>query len=681
MDITQPKSQQGTISADFMLDESWAKKAFIVPDVDMEEVDAANRYWSSASTKFTDTTLGGSIGINPKPQYTPYADPPSKGKLSGRVEPSINEHTGNYGLGRYYAEAIDDPAQVIYMQFGVPRFNTLTNFLRHAFDPSMITIARTGKSPSIFYNLGALAGTAATVIAFPAVAIAVATVKTINFFFGKPLHKFYTFQETMYNYWSAVNLLVNTHAINAGLFPKIFNDAIEALGSPPDDMQKIGQPYKLDSEYLEALSKAMPDVFKGNNYFDMYAIANKAQRLANQLFENDYHNLDKGTGTNFLGYVKKTLTGDDTHSTYISDKNGKATLAARFKDMLSWGYDKEEKPIDSTIQDPRQGEDKKDEGWWSSYKQSLTALYNDGAAFAAFRVDHTGSVQESFGNSVVESEMSQKLNSISSQVREARFSFAEGSIMGGLGDMVQSAVGAAADVAMGALDGATFGLSNVIQGLAGSGFIDIPKHWQSSTAQLPRTSYTIKLVSPYNNVISRMINIWIPFYMLLAGTLPLATGKASYTSPFLCQLFDRGRCQIRLGMIESLSITRGTTNLPFDYKGNALGIDVTFSVIDLSSIMHMPLSTGMLGDFNMTLDEDNILSDYMAVLAGMDLNSQIYAMPKAKLKLAKSIIGVQRLTSPSTWGSITHEFSKFIGVGNAIEGLSRGTDSNLRSGT
>ena len=68
--------------------------------------------------------------------------------------------------------------------------------------------------------------------------------------------------------------------------------------------------------------------------------------------------------------------------------------------------------------------------------------------------------------------------------------------------------------------------------------------------------------------------------MLLAGILPLSTGKASYTSPFLCQLYDRGRLQIRLGMIESLSITRGTTNLAFDKHGQALGIDVTFSVVE-----------------------------------------------------------------------------------------------------
>ena len=216
-------------------------------------------------------------------------------------------------------------------------------------------------------------------------------------------------------------------------------------------------------------------------------------------------------------------------------------------------------------------------------------------------------------------------------------------------------MGAVKDLALGALDGVTMGMSNLALGLGGSGFIDIPKHWQSSTAQLPRSSYTMKLISPYGNAISQIQNIYIPLCMILAGTLPIATGKQSYTSPFICQLFDRGRCQIRLGMIESLQITRGTSNLAFDLNGNALALDVTFTVVDLSSIMYMPLTTGTLGGVDMTMDEDNILMDYFAVLAGQDLYTQIYDMSKAKLNIARQLMKVGKLTSAAYWSSLFHE--------------------------
>ena len=685
MKVNQPGNKQGTKTVDTFLDEDWAKKAFIVKDIDLEDVDRKNRYWSSASSKFTDTSLGGNIGINTRPGFTPYADIPVKGRLPGRDDLDIRDHQSNYGLGRYYSDALDESAQVIYMRFGVPEFNTLTNFLRHAYDPTMISIARTGKGPSVFYNIGEALGSIALYAAFPTIAVTIAAIRTAKFFFARPMHKFYTFKETMHTYWTAVNTLVNAHAINMGIFPKIFNDMAQATKiSDANESQKINQPFKLDSEYIKALTAAMPDVFHGNSLFDVYNIANKAQRLANREFMADYEALNNGTATDYLGYVKKMMTGTQLNPTYISDSKGKPTLSARLKFVLGKRVEVKDDPknSDAATVDYKVDPAKEDDtSWWDTYAETVAAAWDDGSMFAAFRVENTGQVQESFSSSVVESELSSKLNGISSQVRDMRFSVMDGNIMGGLGDMVSGIVGAGVDLAMGAASGVTGGLSNVVAGLAGSGFIDIPKHWQSSNVQLPRPSYRMKLVTPYHNPISEMMNIWIPYYMLLAGTLPLSTGKASYTAPFLCQVFDRGRCQVRLGMIESVSTTRGITNVPFTKDGRCLGLEVSFNIVDLSSIMHMPVGTGPLDSINATLDEDNILADYIAVLAGQDLNSQIYAMPKAKLKAAALVVGASALTSPSRWGMITGEFVKGIPVvGSAIEGISRGTNLSNRTG-
>ena len=671
--------------ADLLLDKDWVKYAFSVSDTELEDqVDVINRYWSSASAKFTDTRLGANIGINCRPQITRYSDIRVKGRLAGRSDVTLGATRGNFGMGRYYSEAIDDPAQTIYMRFGVPQFNSLTNFLTRAFDSEQTVMARTGRAPSVFYDLGKAAGSLVPVIAFPAISLTIILGKVINSFFTRPTSKFYTLKPTMHLYWSAVNMLANTLAINMGVLPKI-------MGS--DDSQKIGQPFKLDQEYLAAIHKIMPDVFTDDNYFDIYALANKAQRLANQLFANDFNQLDKGTATDYTGYVKKNLSGDSTHSTYISDKNNKASLSARLNNMFMFGYYKSEDSKDRAEVDPRidpdspEGNEKKDTSWFQEFSNHFDSEFRDGSEFAVFKVEHTGSVSESFTNSTAESDLSQKMNSVSSQFRQARFSLADGNIIGGVGEAISGVLGGVKDVVMGVLDGATFGFSNLLAGLAGSGYMDIPNNWQSSSASLPRSSYTFKLISPYNNPISRMQNIIIPLSMILAGTLPLSTGKQSYTSPFLCQIFDRGRCQKRLAIIESLSITRGTSNLPFDLKGNALAIDVTFSVVDLSSIMHMPISTGKLLQTDMTLDEDNILSDYLAVLAGQDIYTQIYPMPKAKLTVAKRIMQVNKLTSPAYWGSLFHESATSgmmqymtFGAFNVLEGAVQGTSILGRQG-
>ena len=670
---------------DFLLDKDWVKHAFSVSDTELSEpADIINRYWSSASAKFTDTRLGANIGINARPQFTRYSDIRVRGRLAGRNDVTLGATKGNFGMGRYYSEAIDDPSQTIYMRFGVPQFNSLTNFLTRAFDSEQTVMARTGRAPSIFYDLGKAAGTLVPVIAFPAISLTIIFGKVINSFFTRPTSKFYTLKPTMHLYWSAVNMLANTLAINMGILPKI-------MGS--DDSQKIGQPFKLDQEYLTAIHNVMPDVFSQDNYFDIYALANKAQRLANQLFVNDFEQLNKGSSTDYTGYVKKDLSGNGSHSTYISDQNNKASLSARINNMFMFGYYSSEDAKDRAEVDPRidpnssEGNERKDTSWFQDFINHFDSEFRDGSEFAVFKVEHTGSVSESFTNSTAESDLSQKLNSVSSQFRQARFSLADGNIIGGVGEAIGGILGGAKDVVMGALDGATFGFSNLIAGLAGSGYMDIPNNWQSSSASLPRSSYTIKLISPYNNPISRMQNIIIPLSMLLAGTLPLSTGKQSYTSPFLCQIFDRGRCQKRLAIIESLSITRGTSNLPFDLRGNALAIDVSFTVVDLSSIMHMPLSTGKLLQTDMTLDEDNILSDYLAVLAGQDIYTQIYPMPKAKLAVAKKIMQVNKLSSPAYWSSLFHDSATSgmmqymtFGAFNVLEGAVQGSSVLSRQG-
>ena len=53
----------------------------------------------------------------------------------------------------------------------------------------------------------------------------------------------------------------------------------------------------------------------------------------------------------------------------------------------------------------------------------------------------------------------------------------------------------------------------------------------------------------------------VPLSMLLAGALPKSTGKHSYDAPFLVEIYDKGKAQTRLGIIDSISITRGVGRL------------------------------------------------------------------------------------------------------------------------
>lgn len=644
---TQEDPKQGP------LDRMWTKTAFMVSDEEIGEgVDIINRYWSSASAKFVDGRIGCNIGINQRPQWTRYSDIRVKGRFSGRPDVTLHSTSGDFGLGRAWSENIDDPAQKIFMRFGVPKFNSLTDFMLNAFNREMTIMARTGRAPSAWYTAAKIAGTAIAFTMAPLLTIAVEAGKAVSWLMGRPTSAFFSLKPTMHLYWSMVNSLCLNHAVNSGIIKKI------ATGDG-EEGQRLGRPYTIDGDQLKSLHRLIPDIINEDGAFDVYSIANKAQRQANAMFEIDYKELNVADSTNFEGYLKRDSTGNGRHNTYQSDSKSEHTLSAFFNNMTMLGdyyMAPQEDPATGTQNaatelDPRvditskDGTQKTTGGYIDSLKKNMDAEWRDGAAFAVFRVDSTGSIQESFGNSVAESALQQKLNGVSNDFREARFSLADGNFIGGMIGEIGNKI---TEVGLGLLDGVSLGSAGLIAGLAGSGYVDIPKHWQSSSASLPRGSYTIQLISPYNNPISRMINIWIPFYMLLSSALPRSTGKQSYTSPFYCQIYDRGRLQSRLAMVESLSITRGTSNLQWDTKGQAMAIDVNINVVMLSSIMHMPMSTGGVLETDMTMDDDNITSDYLNVLAGMDIYSQIYAWPKAQLKLTKKLASLkQKATSPA----------------------------------
>lgn len=661
-----------------LLDETWVKTSFMINDSELADpADRANRYWSTATGKFTDSRIGGNFGINNPPQYTPYCDFPIPGRMVGRQKPSPDDASGNYGWGPYYSEAIDDNKQTIYMRFGVPQFNSLLNYFTGAFDPNQSTLARTGRMPSVFFDAGKLLGSYLAITTAPAIAVTILAGRVISFFFNRSTSKFYTMRPTMDLYWSTVNMLVNTLAVNVGIYPKITN-----MNS--NDTQNIGRPFVIDSAYLEALSGIIPDVFGKQYYFDMHAIANRAQRLANQIHSQEFDTLDAGSPTDFTGAVKRQLSGTGTRGYGVMDNKGDIPLSVLIDETLKLSKLFKSDSSDSkvTSQDPRidpaTGK-QANNSWLKEYAAYFDAEFRMGSQFAMFNVDYTGPVTTSFSNQSGQSQLAQKLNTTSANVREMRFSLAEGNIIGGV---VKDLTDSLADAASGLLAGVTMDLSSFLGGIMGDGFVDIPDHWMNSGVQLPETTYTMTLTATYNSVMSRMLKLYIPISMILAGALPRSIGKQAYTAPFLCQIFDKGRAQIRLGMIKSLSITAGAgANVGFDSKGNPLSFEISFTVQDLSSIMHTPVSSGTFAGVDMTLDEDNILSDYLAVLASQNVYSQIYPMEKARLRWAKLAINAGKWTSPAFWASATHSSAtegllSIIPVGNLLEAVVRGNEAS-----
>ena len=197
--------------------------------------------------------------------------------------------------------------------------------------------------------------------------------------------------------------------------------------------------------------------------------------------------------------------------------------------------------------------------------------------------------------------------------------------------------------------------------LLGDANLDLPLRWMDSHVTLPTHTFKMKLISPYGNAMSQLINIYIPLASIMAGALPLATGMSSYTSPFLCNMFVRGYQRITMGMITSLEITKGTSNLPFNKTWKPMAIDVTFTVTDFSKILALPVGQDLTSMANIIYDDNDPLNRYIQALCGRDLYTTTFTLPKFKLRLTRIIDSISVYSKPAYKGMVLGDTLRWVG--------------------
>lgn len=613
-------------------DVKWLRKCFLLATDNLDDKSVQEFGYSDTIARPFDTSPGGNEVMNPLPQFTRYADPKIKTGLM----------KGTFGIGRYHDESYGQLQQKIYMRFGVPEFTPMTQFFTGFYSYQASLLARTGRATaSIGYYLGRGVGLAVTIFNIPLLITSVA-LEAYRFFANKSSSKFYYFKPAMHLYWNTVTTLVNHYCVNRGIVPRVFTS---------DDNQTMASENNYSKEELKRFAEVL-EIFDENGQVDMYRYATLAHRRKKAFIDalKKQLDVDNVSFSNLSANYKDILAGTlavpqgRTYKEYmelwLNSQHGSASSSGGAENTSAESM--AESQINTTEKADRSS-------LWDLLKTEL----DDGSAFVCFRVNSTGEVSESFSNSTTKSALEDKINGMASAARSTNFSFSGGKLAG----LVDGALSQVKDFVGGVAD--QFNIAGLAV-LGGAALVDIPEHWESSSASLPNQSYTISLVSPYGNALSQLFSMYIPLFMILAGALPRSTGKQSYTSPPLVQLFDKGKQQTRLGMFDSVSVRRGVTNLPFNKHMQAMGIEVTFSIKDLSSIMHIPISEGF--SFNPTkgiFDEDTVFSDYMGVLAGLDLDDQIYPFRKFFLNLTRWS------TNWRSWTSASHVAS-FLGNGTPI---------------
>ena len=654
------------------------------------------------------------------------------GEIYENFEEARDAMAGNMGMGRYYQESIERNSVLVHMRFGVPEYNSMVRFFGNFYSHQASQLANRGRGESkdwfnrpgqslhdslteLSGSLGTITGQILILPFYPFIAAG----KFFRSLADTPSSKFYYLKSTMALYRSSAGVILNSIAVNMGISPyapdsNTFNNY--DTGAGPDGKGGIDSP-----EYISAFSKILPDIFNEDGFIDVTAMTTRYQRKANRLndairriqgeslwipwsrlrdnmntfFSSSNFKPWRGKSDTIAGYMQRYLEQnemlDASSAGYYEsfDESGSGSGNGSF-DAPEDGSAKSTKPAGSAsvemLDAEGSGRDKyvrgefDGTGYGSGAGKAfsyLEAEWNDGGQFMTFRVENPGSMSESFSNQTRESDLAQKINSASASARSARFDFADGNVgIPGLKtviDSVTSFVGNALDQVK---------LSGLLA-LSGNAFVDIPKVWDNSSANLPRADFTIKLRSAYGNPYSRFLDLYVPLSFLLAGALPLSTGMQSYTSPFICECYSTNRVAIRLGMIESMSINRAVANLPFAEDGGPMGIDVTFTVVDLSTVMFMPIVTnvGLIGRLASgataaagnaidtlggngdavadgidkfraavsasTWGEDNVFTDYMAVLGGLSLNQLVYGTRRVQLQIARQRQQLRQWRSPS----------------------------------
>lgn len=450
-------------------------------------------------------------------------------------------------------------------------------------------------------------------------------------------------------------------------FQQLMQDKLEGRGS----LKTVDE---VRSKLIEYMAST-PGLMTSTNYLN--------PTLTNATLKEYINSMNKLPGNN-----QNTATGDTgTASQQISDKvssNINTQLSAYTNTKRQEKEAAQSGQATQTSEEAAANKEKEEKGFFTETANSITnwvkntfdsfgnwigkyrgaagnALYaelRDGSQWISFRVSNAiDSVSESVSSSLDTTNVMDWYNQASDSVSSTMFSFGIGP-NAQTGNAVQEAISTAATMMTDLLSSTVasspaLSFANPLIGLLYGAKIENPKRWGSSSTSLSSTQFNIELRAAYGNQFSYMQDIIIPLACLMAMSFPRGTGPQSYGAPFYVQYYSRGRSQVAIGMVSSISITRGVGAAPWTKAGLPLGVDVSFSITDTSEMLYVPAyQHGLFENGIMSMIEENAMGDYLNVLAGVGLAEQEYISPKLQKRFTALINSFTNLKTPSTWAAM-----------------------------
>lgn len=280
---------------------------------------------------------------------------------------------------------------------------------------------------------------------------------------------------------------------------------------------------------------------------------------------------------------------------------------------------------------------------WARVSNDAFKTYFSANENVVFFADSLTSVDLSFTNNTTQSSLASQINGFSDQVHELQF------LLGGDPSVISEMVEGATDSLSSISSSISDMLGNLGGGIVGSladkgvntilngGKIIFPEIWADSSHD---ESYNLnfKLRSPDHDNLSIFLNILKPYCLLLGLTLPrVIKGNANgYRSPFLVKSSCKGIFNINMGIVESMTVTKGD-ECQWNDDGLPTQMDVSISLKNLYS--HLAMSGFDDAGYLVTNTQ---YQDFLANTAGMNvlkfgsdvgakLNYDLYSLEQAAI--------------------------------------------------
>lgn len=536
------------------------------------------------------------------------------------------------GLGRVYSEVYQNTQQLIHITAGVMQFSAMADFYLNSVDGTSVEAIHFGNSGSLTRWVGKLVGGAIDLAVF-FVTLPIRFIRAVGALLdpSNVVTKYYDIKTAMPLYYKHVDTIITTLAINMGLYPNAYYESIDNTTTQTQGTQnKEG----LVAKYTGKHGQADYTVKETRNPMADPGADEKTAKIVEARRKRTFKSPSILRDGPSIWHI---LTKRDT--TDGGDLNNLPPLKEAFYDN-KYANDASTEEVRSQ---------------WDIFKFRLKKSASGADKFVAFRINKSVDSSESLSNQTGETSISQTLNSVSRSAKDKYVSVQGGNVadIPGLSDVL----GMAANVVGGFLrEFSITGMASSI--LTGTIFVDIPEIWQSSSFS-KNYSFNITLRAPYGDKVSIFQSIYIPLAMLIALAFPRSGGRNAYGTPFLIRAYSSGMFAIPLGIIDSFSITRGSSEFGWNLDRLPTTVDVSFTIKDLSAATHLAIQdANSLGMLNI-LGTNSSFQEYMLTLSGVGLKERLCIAQS----LARRIQAVGAIGFDSKWANLGSYAGTMLGDG------------------